>query len=121
MLRGIGRHRDVQGRAIGFIKFMETGKLPKGARKFFPGGEPVLRFMLGVMKDEEPVATASVKKFFLEHQSLFNVPFEGGTNELESEGGGLFGGEEKLVNLTSWVRLNKHLVWAMLYGSFEVY
>lgn len=121
LLRGIGRHRDVEGRTIGFIEFEQTGKLPKGARKYFPGGEPVLRFMLAIKRDEEPTPSASVRKFFLEHQSLFNAPFEGGTNELESEGGGIFGGEEKLTNLMSWVKLNKHLVWAMLYGSFEIY
>jgi hypothetical protein len=72
------------------------------------------------MRNEEPTPSASVKKFFLERQDLFNVPFEGSTNQLESEGGGLFGGDEKLKNLMPWVRHNKHLVWAMLYGSFEI-
>jgi hypothetical protein len=127
LVRELGRHRDLEGRQMAFIKFMQTGELPaKAELKFFPGGRPVLRFMLAIMGDETPAVTPSVERFFLEHKGLFNLPFEGGHNELESEGGASWydpsswSDEEKLKNLVPWVRRNRYLVWAMLYGSLEL-
>jgi hypothetical protein len=129
----LARHKDVEGRQVGLYYFWRQqmeGKrvrgfapmIPKHLLEYFPGGQLVLNFMFGVMHGRDPAVLPPVEKFFLQHKGLLNVKQED-WDKLESKGGGKGiwqkPDEEKLENLVPWVKRNRQVVWAMLYGNLD--
>jgi hypothetical protein len=129
----IARYQDVEGRQYGLLEFWQQQHrgqrrhdqgptLPSHLLEYFPGGQPVLDFMYGIMHDREPRPSSPVRAYFLEHRELFNAGRQtrGG---LESESTSswydptTWGDERLSTDLTPWVQRNRSRVWAMLYGD----
>lgn len=130
LLRVIARATDRQARDFSQLDWRESHReglaprIPRGADRFFPGGQPVLDFMYAVMTGGSPVVTPAVEGFFLQHLELFNAG-RGTGAELEAAGSRWYNPlswleEDHIPNLADWVLGHRSHVWAMLYGNIPV-
>lgn len=122
--------RDEKMRELSLLDFKRqmhsakvTPTIPESLMEHFPGGQPVLNFMYGVMNNGDQKVTPEVEQYFVQNISRFNAGIKDELNQLETESTATanpmtwFGSEKKAPYLVEWVKKNKKVVWAQLYGS----
>lgn len=90
--------------------------------KYFPGGQPMLNFMWGLMRRDVTEVPPTVESYFLKFKRQFNTGHDP-SDQIDEQSNTTWydprtwGNRATSSNLVKWLNRNKAEAWAMIYGA----